>query len=160
VSHFKYFFVLLLLVFFTSRCVYAQSNSSPFEISIKSNVLQRSEEFSVEIHSNYGGVKDNTRFKVRPIVTGCNLFVYNHNLNGFGGWVSAANIWSSMPNLDKDVKVRLVNCNALKSEMLFFVLDSFHGQIYETNKVYVYTDKDFISSYIHRLNSIILGLNN
>ncbi len=90
-------------------------------------------------------------FIVRPKVTRGNVEFYDTTKNI---WVSQSDLWSNMPVLEKNMKIR-VNLMG-ESELFFEIQNTINAEIYETPKKTIWGG-DIFGNYIEKVNKNIFS---
>lgn len=118
-----------------------------FEFWVKNNVLNSKNEVEIEVLYNFEGVSD-SRFRVKPVSSKNFPKIWDVNKEV---WVFSNSLWSDLPRLSKDMKIKFDNADFLNIDLHLQVQDTQTAKIYETSKQKIWSRNWFVE-YLGNIN--------
>jgi len=115
--------------------------SSPTKIIPSTNVVL------LNVDSNLVGDKDRN-FVVRPNGGGNSVSIFDQDK---GKWVSGSDIWTNMPILDKELKLKFRSPESDKLDLSLQLQDTKTAEIYSSNELNLWT-RGAYGNYVSNLN--------
>ena len=145
----RYFLAISVLVWlFVPRPTYASSYY--FVPAMKVRVLSVNEEVGIKM--NYDLVGPSTeRFLVRPLINNGIISIWHWDKDVY---IQGTGLWSDMPRLTEDIKIKIQGLSAEKTEFWFQIQDTKKGKVYHTPKTVLWSRVTYIK-YVERLNENI-----
>lgn len=140
---------IALIVFYRILCI-AENNY--FDFSLNRYLIDENKETVVNFKYKLEGY-DEKLFLVKPFIENGIIEVFNPENNL---WVSSFSLVSDLPNIQKEMLIRIKGFGTEKTELYFEILNLSNGQVYITPKKYVWSKKVY-EKYLEDLNKKIKG---
>ena len=148
----KYLILSLLILFFVI-CNHGYASDTFFEFKLSKNLVLGDEEIIANFFYNLSDVSEES-FLVRPVIENGLVKVFDPQKPG---WVSGTDVWSSMPRLGKEMRIRIGGMKAPKTFLCFEVKDLRTAVVYKTSKKPLWS-KTAYGSYVDGINESLRGL--
>lgn len=143
----KYSIFLILLLIFTYR---VQAYSCYFDFSLSRYLIDEDKETVVDFKYELEGFNEKL-FLVKPFIANGIVEVFNPEKNI---WASSFSLVSDLPNLQKEMLIRVKGFGIEKTGLFFEILNLSNGQVYLTPKKEVWSKKVY-EKYLENLNKKI-----
>ena len=140
---------IALIVFYRILCI-AENNY--FDFSLNRYLIDENKETVVNFKYKLEGY-DEKLFLVKPFIENGIIEVFNPENNL---WVSSFSLVSDLPDIQKEMLIRIKGFGTEKTELYFEILNLSNGQVYITPKKYVWSKKVY-EKYLEDLNKKIKG---
>ena len=145
----KYSIFLILLLIFTYR---VQAYSCYFDFSLSRYLIDEDKETVVDFKYELEGFNEKL-FLVKPFIANGIVEVFNPEKNL---WVSSFSLVSYIPNIQKEMLIRIKGFGIEKTELYFEILNLSNSRVYVTPKKEVWSKKVY-EKYLEELNKKIKG---
>lgn len=143
------FLVVIVFPLFSFRSVYAEEML--LEFIFDSRIMDPNGEIGVKVDSDLYD-EDNHNFVIRPVIEKGTVYIWDRKNEV---WVSDVALWSKLPFLSSDMKLKMVGLNNNFTEITFQIQDVIEAKIYETNKLKIWPTS-VLTSYIEKININII----
>ncbi len=140
---------IALIVFYRILCI-AENNY--FDFSLNRYLIDENKETVVNFKYKLEGY-DEKLFLVKPFIENGIVEVFNAEKNI---WASSFSLVSDLPNLQKEMLLRVKGFGIEKTDLYFEILNLSNGQVYLTPKKEVWSKKVY-GKYLEELNEKIKG---
>lgn len=129
------------------------ANETYFDFSAQSPIISSNNELNASLFYDLIGTSEEN-FRLRPQSGIKNLQVWNFEKNV---WISSNDLWTNMPKLTKQTKLRFLSNSFSKTSVYFLIQDVKTSEIYETPKRHIWS-RNWFTLYISKLNENIFGM--
>ena len=140
---------IALIVFYRISCI-AENNY--FDFSLNRYLIDENKETVVDFKYELEGFTEKL-FLVKPFTANGIVEVFNPEKNL---WASSFSLVSDLPNLQKEMLLRVKGFGIEKTDLYFEILNLSNGQVYLTPKKYIWSKKVY-EKYLEDLNKKIKG---
>jgi len=143
--------IIFIVLVFIYRVVCVAENNY-FDFSLSRYLIDENKETVVDFKYELEGFTEKLLL-VKPFITNGIVEVFNPEKNL---WVSSFSLVSDLPNIQKEMLIRIKGFGIEKTDLYFEILNLSNGQVYLTPKKYIWSKKVY-EKYLEDLNKKIKG---
>ena len=138
------------LIFFTllfSTVFFSFAQNTNFDFSLGKYLVDGYGEIIVHFDYDLQNYDEET-FLVKPIIKNGIIEIFNSDKNS---WVSSYSLMSDLPNIKKEMEIKIKGLEVEKSSVYFQIFNTSTGKIYTTPEKFVWSKKVY-SKYLEKIN--------
>lgn len=139
--------IIIFLLLFVILSKLAFASDKYFEFFPRNNVINSKNVVEIEVLFNLNNIFTQ-RFRIKPVSSSNFPEIWDDEKET---WVFGNSLWSNMPKLNKNIKIKFNNPEFINTDVYFLVQDTITTEIYETSRQKIWSRNWFIE-YLSKIN--------
>lgn len=138
-------YIIFIIIIFLS-CCNSYAKFTNFEFELDKYFIEDNKEINVEFKYSLDGYTDKD-FQIRPVILNGIIEILNQES---GKWISSYGFTTDLPNLKKNILIRVRGVSVEKTEIFFEIRNINTSELYLTPKKYVWSNKVY-EDYLEKI---------